>query len=407
MMRIFSPARALLAASAVFAAAAFSVVPVAAQNQGNENYPSRLETFRDDAGGFFGKIFGSDEPAQQRQPEPYGRSGQVAQMSSSDMMMRINSLEAQIRQMTGQVEELQHRNRQLEDQLRRVQGDNEYLTNQRAGGRGGAPAPQASAPPTVPSAGPSVAAAPPVAAPPPAAHGRRSDVFDPREDPNAPGVPRALGSLPPGQPSAPPAPSNAREEVPASVSGGRAAGEPLDLSTLSDRAANDPALEPRAAPAAQPRMIPGALPPPPPRNPNATGGQILASAPSDAPRDEFALAYGYVQRKDYALAEEALRAFLQKHPTDRLASDANYWLGETLFQRQRYRDAAESFLAVSTRFERSEKAPDALLRLGQSLAALGEHEAACATLGEVLRKFPRAGNSLKQSVGREQKRARC
>jgi tol-pal system protein YbgF len=407
MMRIFSPARALLAASAVFVAAAFSIVSAAAQNQGNENYPSRLETFKDDAGGFLGKIFGNDEPAQQRRLEPYGGSGQVAQMSSSDMMMRINSLEAQIRQMTGQVEELQHRNRQLEDQLRRVQGDNEYLTNQRAGGRGGAPAPQASAPPVAPSAGPSVAAAPPVAAPPPAAHGRRSDVFDPREDPNAPGAPRALGSLPPGQPSAPPAPSNAREESPASVSGGRAAGEPLDLSTLSDHAANDPALDPRGAPSAQPRMIPGALPPPPPRNPNATGGQVLASAPSDAPRDEFALAYGYVQRKDYALAEEALRAFLQKHPTDRLASDANYWLGETLFQRQRYRDAAESFLTVSTKFERSEKAPDALLRLGQSLAALGEHEAACATLGEVLRKFPRAGNSLKQSVSREQKRARC
>ena len=141
------------------------MVSAAAQNQGNENYPSRLETFKDDAGGFFGKIFGNDEPAQQSRSESYGRSGQVAQMSSSDMMMRINSLEAQIRQMTGQVEELQHRNRQLEDQLRRVQGDNEYLTNQRAGGRG-APAPQASAPPAAPSAGPSVAAAPPVAAPP-------------------------------------------------------------------------------------------------------------------------------------------------------------------------------------------------------------------------------------------------
>jgi tol-pal system protein YbgF len=154
-------------------------------------------------------------------------------------------------------------------------------------------------------------------------------------------------------------------------------------------------------------MIPGALPPPPPRNPNATGGQVLASAPTNTPRDEFALAYGYVQRKDYALAEDALRAFLQKHPSDRLVADANYWLGETLFQRQRYRDAAESFLTVSTKYEKSEKAPDALLRLGQSLAALGEREAACATLGEVLRKFPRASGGLKTSVEREQKRARC
>ena len=53
------------------------------------------------------------------------------------------------------------------------------------------------------------------------------------------------------------------------------------------------------------------------------------------------------------------------------------------------------------------EAPDALLRLGQSLAALGEKEAACASLGEVTRKFPRASTSLKQSVEREQKRVRC
>ena len=53
------------------------------------------------------------------------------------------------------------------------------------------------------------------------------------------------------------------------------------------------------------------------------------------------------------------------------------------------------------------RAPDALLRLGQSLAALGEKEAACASLGEVMRKFPRASAGVKQGVEREQKRVRC
>src|SRR5262249_22786386 len=81
--------------------------------------------------------------------------------------------------------------------------------------------------------------------------------------------------------------------------------------------------------------------------------------------------------------------FLCKYPDDRLVGDATYWLGESMFQRQRFRDAAEAFLKVSTKYESSAKAPDALLRLGQSLAALGEKEAACASLGEVLRKFPR------------------
>ena len=127
------------------------------------------------------------------------------------------------------------------------------------------------------------------------------------------------------------------------------------------------------------RQIPGALPAPPPRNPSGDRPQQMVMAPTNTPKDEYDLAYGYVLRKDYALAEEGLRAFLKKHPEDRLAADANYWLGESLFQRQRYREAAESFLTVRPNSRRAGKAPDALLRLGQSLAALKEKEAACAT----------------------------
>ena len=134
---------------------------------------------------------------------------------------------------------------------------------------------------------------------------------------------------------------------------------------------------------------------------------IATLAPSQTPKDEFDLAYGYVLRRDYVLAEESFRAFMSKYPNDRLTGDATFWLGESLFQRQRFRDAAEAFLNVSTKFEGNARAPDALLRLGQSLAALGEKEAACASLGEVLRKFPRAPAGVKQGVEREQKRVRC
>ena len=149
------------------------------------------------------------------------------------------------------------------------------------------------------------------------------------------------------------------------------------------------------------------MPGQPPRSGPASSGALATLAPSQTPRDEYDLAYGYVLRKDYALAEDAFRSFLGKYPDDRLVGDATYWLGESMFQRQRYRDAAEAFLTVSTKHESIAKAPDALLRLGQSLAALGEKEAACASLGEVLRKFPRASGAVKQGVEREQKRVRC
>ena len=119
------------------------------------------------------------------------------------------------------------------------------------------------------------------------------------------------------------------------------------------------------------------------------------------------MAYGYVLHKVYSLAEQSFRDFLKKCPNQRLVPEAQYWLGESLFQQQRYRDAAESFLGVSTKFERSGKAPDALLRLGQSLAAMNQKEAACATLAEVGRKYPRASAGVKRGVEQEQKRAHC
>jgi tol-pal system protein YbgF len=148
------------------------------------------------------------------------------------------------------------------------------------------------------------------------------------------------------------------------------------------------------------------LPPPPPRNPNATGA-LTTLPPSATPKDEFDLGIGYMQRKDYALAEETMRNFAQKYPSDPLIADSQYWLGESFFQRQQYRDAAEAFLGVTTKFDKSAKAPDALLRLGQSLAALKEKEAACAALGEVTRKYPRASTGVKAAVDREQKRVKC
>jgi tol-pal system protein YbgF len=143
-----------------------------------------------------------------------------------------------------------------------------------------------------------------------------------------------------------------------------------------------------------------------PRGP-AAGAQVATLPPSDSPRDNYDLAYGYLMRKDYALAEEGFRNFLSRFPSERLVPDAQYWLGESLFQRQRYRDAAEMFLAVSTKYETNARAPDSLLRLGQSLAAMGEREAACASLAEVLRKYPRASVAIRQGVEREQKRVRC
>jgi tol-pal system protein YbgF len=334
----------------------------------------------------------------------------AAQMSASDLVVRLEQLEGHVRQLTGTIEQLQYRNQQLEQQLRQAQEAGGGAAAASAGNQAAnqvGQAPMGAPPPGMrpllqnrPTAlpPPQQQAAPVAAAPP--LPGRRSDVFDPSQNPNAPGAPRMLGN------TAVLAPPEAivSDEPPIGAPGGRAAGAPLDLSTLSGmRQGDDPQL-PAGGLAPQ---QPGLLPPPPSRNPNATGAVASVAPPSQTPRDLFDLGSGSIQRKEYALAEEAFRDFVKRYPNDRMIADAQYWLGESLFQRQRYRDAAEIFLGMSTKHETAGKAPDALLRLGQSLAALGEKETACATFGEVGRKYPRASVSVKQGVEREQKRVRC
>jgi tol-pal system protein YbgF len=334
-----------------------------------------------------------------------------AQMSESELVMRLNRLEGQVRTLTGQIEQLQFRNQQLEQQLSRSTTPRPMPAAQPSElppppayppQRQSYPSPQGypqqqaypqQQPPSYPV---QQQAYPPAPQP---SGGRRGDAFDPSANPNAPGAPRTLGA--PGTIAAAPPLDQTTDEPPIGAPGGRQAGAPLDLGVMAEEAANEP------PPRGPVRHIPGALPPPPPRNTSGTGATQMVMAPTNTPKDEYDLAYGYVLRKDYALAEDALRGFIKKYPNDRLAADANYWLGETMFQRQKYRDAAEAFLDMSTKYEKSAKAPESLLRLGQSLAALREKDAACATLAEIPRKYPKVAGNVKASVEREQKRVGC
>jgi tol-pal system protein YbgF len=345
--------------------------------------------------GFLDNLFGRSSGAADRDRPGRLAQDRTGQADPSDVMVRLDRLEGQIRQLTGAIEQLQFRNQQLESQLRRMLEEAEY----RSDAKGGAPAVDPSrSSGTPPAAAPAMRA--PMPAAPPIAPSRRSDVFDPNQNPNAPGAPRVLGSIPSENvpPAAVPGPA---DDPSLGAPGGRAAGAPLDLSTLAGRAPSEPVPPPSSVPSVSGLPSPAAEPP---RNP---GTQVATVPPSDSPKDNYDLAYGYILHRDYALAEDGFRMFLRKFPSDRMAPEAQYWLGESLFQRQRYRDAAEAFLNVSTKYDTSAKAPDALLRLGQSLAALEEKEAACAALGEIQRKYPRAPVGVKQGVEREQKRVHC
>ncbi len=278
---------------------------------------------------------------------------------AAELTVRTGRLENMVRQLSGQIEQLQFENRRLSEQLRKFQEDVDFRMNERGGGgRSGA----VSAPPA------NNAAAPPASQRP-----RRGDAFDPGQQQGAVGAPRPLGG-------------GIGEIIEDDFAGGPGQGGqgPLDIQGVG-----------RAAPQ-------GALPAPQPRGPS-----VAATGAAATPRQAYDIAYAYVLRKEYEQAEMGFRQFLQTYPRDRLAADATYWLGESYLQRQRYREAAEQFLKISRETPRAAKAPESLLKLGIALNGLGARDQACATYAKVGVDYPEASNAVRQGVQRERRRSGC
>ncbi len=136
---------------------------------------------------------------------------------------------------------------------------------------------------------------------------------------------------------------------------------------------------------------------PPPGAGSSEGGpssgagaqERTAALPAGDAGSLYRQAYGDLQQ-DYRAAEAAFRQFLALYPNDTLAGNAQYWLGETHFARGDYKGAADAYLKGYKAYQKSEKAPDTLLKLGMSLAALGQKQEACSTFGELDAKYPKA-----------------
>jgi tol-pal system protein YbgF len=88
-----------------------------------------------------------------------------------------------------------------------------------------------------------------------------------------------------------------------------------------------------------------------------------------------------LSQNDYAGTEAAFSQLIDTYPKDPLAGNAQYWIGESYYRRNRYKNAADAFLKGYKKYKSGDKAPETLLKLGMSLAAVGQKDAACSTFG--------------------------
>jgi len=288
-------------------------------------------------------------------------SAQLFGRKNNQSDVRLNEMEDRLRRLTGQIEQLAHEMRTLQDQMRRMQEDNEYRFQQLEGG---------------------------------SQPGRRSDAGQSGElNSNLAGSVQTLGTLNStgdGQWGA----TGGLEQP--STDGGLASNGPIDLSALAGGGASIGLDNP-----AQPAPVPGATAP-------ATDQlSSLGTAPSGGPRADYDQAYTYALNGQYPEAEQAFRTFIEAYPEDRLAANAQYWLGESLLAQGNYRDAADAFLKTYTNHPGNSKGPDSLLKLGLSLKGLGEANAACATFNELLNKFPSAPQAILEQARSERQSVQC
>ena len=92
-----------------------------------------------------------------------------------------------------------------------------------------------------------------------------------------------------------------------------------------------------------------------------------AALPTGSVEEQYQAALDFLVKHDYDSAEQAFRTFAKQHPNDPLAGNAQYWLGETFYVRQRYQDAAVAFLEGYQKYPKSPKSADNLLKLGMAL----------------------------------------
>lgn len=284
-------------------------------------------------------------------------AGSDGSSAANRLNARIDELENQIRQMTGRFEEVEFASSQANRRIDKLVEDVDFRLNQLE--RGGQPQGQQSAPQTgsVEQVKPNAQQqGVPAAGGQPQNLARGSTSSTPGQAPTKEGV---LGSMPADAQGRPLATPN----------------QPQQNQTLAARAA-----------------------------PSVSGKGKL---PAGSPQERYNYAYKLLVQSDYADAESAFREFLSAHPQDALAGNAQYWLGETYYVRGQYEPAAQAFLQGYQGYSKGAKAPDSLLKLGMSLAAMKKNPEACAALGQLGKDFPSAPPHVKDAATRERGKIGC
>lgn len=126
------------------------------------------------------------------------------------------------------------------------------------------------------------------------------------------------------------------------------------------------------------------------------------TSPVSDPIELYQSAYRDYQRGNWDLAIEGFTEFLTANRSSDLADNAAYWIGESYYSQQKYREAIQQFDQVVSQFPQSDKVPAALLKKGLAYIELGQKAQGIVQLQYVVHEHPA---SQEASLAREKLRS--
>lgn len=120
---------------------------------------------------------------------------------------------------------------------------------------------------------------------------------------------------------------------------------------------------------------------------------INSPKPGADPKTLYDKSYLDITRGNYDLAVAGFREFLKKHPASGLADNAQYWIGEAFYAREKYAEALSEFQKVVSGYPKQDKVPAAMFKSGMCHAKLGDRAGAVEEWKSLVSKHPRSNEA--------------
>ncbi|MBQ8465936.1 MAG: tol-pal system protein YbgF [Alphaproteobacteria bacterium] len=114
-----------------------------------------------------------------------------------------------------------------------------------------------------------------------------------------------------------------------------------------------------------------------------------------------------LKANNYTTAEQNFSKIVNQNPNDRLAGNAQYWLGEVYYAQQDFAKAAVAFAKGYQNYKNGAKGPDSLFKLGMSMKSMKKNTEACAAFTSMKTEFPKANADILSRAADEAKKLKC